>query len=62
MFRLRSTTARTTTPANFSCRLTNEVMHNSTFSISHRINNGKYNAINIIYYIIIPKADYLVAD
>ena len=25
-----------------------------------RINNGKYNAFNIIHYIVIPKANHLV--
>jgi hypothetical protein len=28
--------------------------------IFHRMNNGEYNAINVLQYIIIPKANHIV--
>lgn len=30
-------------------------------AVLQRIHNGKYNAFDIIHYIVIPKANYLVA-
>ena len=60
----RNDSPRATTPANSSCGFTGKSRWKlfCTGLIFHRVDNGEYNAINIIRHIIVPKADDFVAE